>query len=221
MLRHRHLGFVQLVLALFGIALLLAGCGAETSQNPMLPSPLPDARGTDISHASAINAAPKTSQRTLSLNDHNGRAVTLDTFKGKLVVLFFGYTHCPDVCPTTLSDMAQAIGLMPAEEAAKVQVLFASVDPQRDTPEILKAYVPYFHLDFLGLYGSPEQVARAAGEFRIVYRKQSVAGASDYLIDHSAGSYVLDQQGRLRLYLPFALPPADIAHDLSMLLKSG
>lgn len=217
MLRRRLSGFLQLGIAL----LLLAGCGADSANDALAPSPLPEARGTDITHAGSFSADPKTGPRQLALIDHNGRAVNLATFKGKLVVLFFGYTHCPDVCPTTLSDMAQAMRLMPPEAAAKVQVLFASVDPQRDTPEILKAYVPYFHPDFLGLYGSPEQVARAAGEFRIVYRKQSVAGASDYLIDHSAGSYVLDQQGRLRLYLPFALPPADIAHDLSMLLKAG
>jgi len=213
MLQHRLFGF--------GLLMLLAGCGADTTQSSSAPSPLTQAKGTDITQAAEFNSGPKSAQRQLVLNDHNGRAVSLETFKGRIVVLFFGYTHCPDVCPTTLSDMAQAIGLMAPEAAAKVQVLFASVDPQRDTPEILKAYVPYFHPGFLGLHGSPEQVAKAANEFKVVYRKQLVAGASDYLIDHSAGSYVLDQQGRLRLYLPFALPPEEIAHDLSLLLKLG
>ena len=159
--------------------------------------------------------------RTLELTDHNGRRVNLDSFKGKLVVLFFGYTHCPDVCPTTLSDMAQAFQILGPEKAAKVQVLFTSVDPERDTPEILKAYVPYFHESFLGLYGTPEEVAKAAKEFRVMYRKHTEPGASDYLVDHSAGSYVLDGQGRLRLYLPFAHAPQDIAHDLTTLMASG
>ena len=159
--------------------------------------------------------------RSLELTDHNGRRVSLETFRGQLVVLFFGYTHCPDVCPTTLSDMAQAFRLMGPDQAAKVQVLFVSVDPERDTPEILKAYVPYFHARFLGLYGTPEEVAKAAREFRVIYRKHKESGATDYLVDHSAGSYVLDQEGRLRLYLPFAHGPKDIAHDLVALINAG
>lgn len=116
------------------ISLLLSGCGADAS----LPPPL-EVKGSDISQSAEFQAAP----RKLALTDHNGRPVTLGTFKGKAVVLF-GYTHCPDVCPTTLSDMAQALKLLPADAAAKVQVLFVSVDPQRDTPELLKSYVPYF-----------------------------------------------------------------------------
>ncbi len=190
------------------LVLLLSACGAD--------APL-DLKGTDITNSAEFQSA----ERRLALTDHNGRPVTLATFKGKLVVVFFGYTHCPDVCPTTLSDMAQALKLMRPEDAGKVQILFASVDPERDIQATLKAYVPYFHPDFLGLYGTPEQVAQAAREFRIVYRKHVEPGATGYLVDHSAGSYVLDPAGRLRLYLPFALPPADIAHDLSMLLKAA
>jgi protein SCO1/2 len=167
-------------------------------------------KGTDITGAEF--------GRNLELTDHNGRRVGLESFRGKLVVLFFGYTHCPDVCPTTLSDMAQALTLMGPEAGGKVQVLFVSVDPERDTPEILKAYVPYFHKDFLGLRGAPEEVAKAANEFRVMYRKHVEPGATSYLVDHSAGSYVLDAQGRLRLYLPFGNPPADTAHDLLILL---
>jgi protein SCO1/2 len=194
------------------IALVLAACNAEV--------PL-DVKGTDITHAAEFKAGPGGGERRLELKDHNGRSVTLTSFKGKLVVLFFGYTHCPDVCPTTLSDMAQALKLLRPAEASQIQVLFASVDPERDTPETLKAYVPYFHPDFLGLYGTPEQVAQAAREFRVVYRKHVEKGASDYLVDHSAGSYVLDSNGMLRLFLPFAMPPADIAHDLSTLLRAA
>ncbi|MEW6677526.1 MAG: SCO family protein [Pseudomonadota bacterium] len=184
--------------------LALAGCGEP-----------PPSRftGSDISGSDF--------GRVLDLADHNGRKITLDTFKGQVVVLFFGYTHCPDVCPTTLSDMAQAMKLMTPEEAGRIQVLFVSVDPERDTPEILKAYVPYFHERFLGLHGSPEEVAAAAKEFRIMYRKHVEPGASSYLVDHSAGSYVLDGEGRLRLYFPFAHPSQDIAHDLKLLISTG
>ena len=188
---------------LFLLALGLAGCGA----------PAPEFKGSDITGAGF--------GKRLALTDHNGRPVTLETFRGKLVVLFFGYTHCPDVCPTTLSDMAQALKLVPPAVAGKVQVLFVSVDPERDTPETLKAYVPYFHPAFLGLYGTPEEVAKAATEFKVAFRKHVEPGATGYLVDHSAGSYVLDEKGRLRLYLPFAHPPADIAHDLSTLAAVG
>ena len=188
---------------LFLLALGLAGCGA----------PAPEFKGSDITGAGF--------GKRLALTDHNGRPVTLETFRGKLVVLFFGYTHCPDVCPTTLSDMAQALKLVPPAVAGKVQVLFVSVDPERDTPEILKAYVPYFHPAFLGLYGTPEEVAKAATEFKVAFRKHVEPGATGYLVDHSAGSYVLDEKGKLRLYLPFAHPPRDIAHDLSTLVAVG
>ncbi len=182
----------------------LAGCGGP---------PAPAYLGTDITGAEF--------GRRLALKDHHGRAVTLDSFRGRLLVIFFGYAHCPDVCPTTLSDMAQALQQLPPDVAARVQVLFVTVDPERDTPETLKAYVPYFHPGFLGLHGTPDEVAAAAKEFRVVYRRHAEAGASGYLVDHSAGSYVLDGAGRLRLYLPFGHPPASIAHDLSALAAAG
>jgi len=194
------------------LVLGLAACGSGT--------PL-DVKGTDITQAAEFKSVPGGGERRLALHDHHGRSVTLASFNGKLIVLFFGYAHCPDVCPTTLSDMAQALTLLRPEDAGKIQVLFATVDPERDTPETLKSYVPYFHPDFLGLYGTPEEVAQAAREFRVVYRKHVEPGATSYLVDHSAGSYVLDANGRLRLYLPFAMPPADIAHDLSTLLRAG
>ncbi len=184
------------------ILVLLAGCGQE---------PEATFRATDITGADF--------GRRLALTDHNGRSVTLDTFKGKVVVLFFGYTHCPDVCPTTLLDVANALKLMKPEDAARVQALFVSVDPERDSPDILKEYAPYFHPSFLGLYGTPQEVAEAAKEFRITYRKHPEPGASGYLVDHTAGSYVLDAQGRLRLFQPYAQPSADIAHDLAVLLS--
>jgi protein SCO1/2 len=177
------------------------------------PAPKPEYKGTDISGADF--------GRQLNLTDHNGVRRSLADFRGKLIVLFFGYTHCPDVCPTTLADVARALAELGPDQAARVQVLFVSVDPERDTPAMLKAYVPYFHPAFLGLHGSPEEVAAAAKEFRIVYRRHVEAGASGYLVDHTAGSYVLDGKGRLRLFLPFAQPAPDIAHDLRLLLAEG
>jgi len=192
-------------IALLGAwVLALAGCGAEQKHT---------FTGSDITGAEF--------GRSLNLTDHNGRPVSLETFKGKWVVLFFGYTHCPDVCPTTLSDMAQAMKLLGPEAGGRLQVLFASVDPERDTAEILQAYVPYFHPDFLGLRGTPAEVAQAAKEFRVMYRKHVEPGASSYLVDHSAGSYVLGPDGRLRLYLPFAHPPQDIASDLRALMAGN
>lgn len=177
------------------------------------PAPKVEFKGTDITGADF--------GRSLNLTDHNGVRRGLDDFRGKLIVLFFGYTHCPDVCPTTLSDVAMALRQFTPEEVARVQVLFVSVDPERDTPEMLREYVPYFHPAFLGLYGTPEEIATAAREFRIVYRKHVEEGATDYLVDHTAGSYVLDGQGRLRVFLPFAQPAPDIAHDLKLLLGGG
>ncbi len=181
---------------------LLAGCS---------PSKRTDFKATDISGADF--------GRHLELTDHNGVKRSLSDFRGKLVVLFFGYTHCPDVCPTTLADVASALKLMAPADAQKVQVLFVTVDPERDTPTMLKEYVPYFYPSFLGLYGTPDEVASAAKEFHIFYKKHIESGSSDYLVDHTAGSYVLDQKGRMRLFQPFAQPAPDIAHDLTLLLR--
>lgn len=192
--------FLVLLLAWFA----LGGCAQQEA---------PTFKGSDI--RSAEFGGP------LLLRDHRGQPRSLADFRGRVVVLFFGYTHCPDVCPTTLSDMAAAFKLLGPERAAQVQVLFVTVDPERDTPELLGQYVPYFHPDFLGLHGTSEEVARAAKDFRIVYRRHVEAGASDYLIDHTAGSYVLDRAGRLRLFLPFAQSAPDIAHDLERLLAEG
>lgn len=194
-------------LCLLALTLTLLGCG-DTRGTPEAP-PL---TGAEISNV--------TFGRALALTDHNGRRVSLETFRGRWVMLFFGYTRCPDVCPTTLSDMARAFELLGPEAAGRVQVLFVTVDPERDSKDILKAYVPYFHPDFLGLWGTPEEVARVAREFRVVYRKHVEPGASDYLVDHSAGSYLLDPDGRLRVYWPFAHPPEDKARDLQALMQA-
>ena len=153
----------------------------------------------------------------LNLTDHNGKARTLADFKGKAVVIFFGYTHCPDVCPTTLSDMAQALDLL-GNDASKVQVLFVTVDPARDTQSLLASYVPSFNPSFLGLYGDEAATTRVGKEFHIYYQKQQGKNSQNYSIDHTAGSFVFDQTGKLRLHINYGQGAEKIAHDLRALL---
>lgn len=179
---------------------LLAGCNFNKE---------PELYGTDLTGASFAN--------TLSLTDHTGKPRTLEDFKGKVVVLFFGYTHCPDVCPTTMSDLAQAMKLL-GPKSDEVQVLFVTVDPERDTQQVLADFVPSFDPRFIGLWGTPEQLAETAKNFKIFYSKQETAGQSDYTIDHSAGVYVFDKQGHVRIYVKYGEKPQEIAHDLKTLL---
>ena len=154
----------------------------------------------------------------LELVDHTGKARRLEDFRGKAVVLFFGFTHCPDVCPTTLADIAQAIRSLGAD-AERVQVLMVSVDPARDTPESLAKYVTAFDPRFLGLRGDLEATKKVASEFKI-YFEQRKQGES-YTVDHSAQSYVIDPQGRLRLLVRHERIAQDLAEDLRTLLKGA
>jgi protein SCO1/2 len=143
----------------------------------------------------------------------------LEDFRGKLVVLNFGFTHCPDICPTTLADIAAAIKSL-GPDGARVQVLFVTVDPERDTPELLAKYVPSFHPDFLGLWGDAAATARAAKEFKIFYEKRAGGAPGAYTVDHSAQSYVLDAEGRLRLIERHERLSQDLAPDLRTLLAT-
>lgn len=158
--------------------------------------------------------------RDFSLKDPKGAVRTLADFRGKAVVLFFGYTQCPDVCPTTLSTLAQAMKLLGAD-ADRVQVLFVTIDPERDTPALLAQYVPAFDPRFLGLWGDAEATARTAKEFKILYEKVPGATPGSYTMDHSAGTYVFDPQGRLRLYVAYGQGPGVYAHDLRILLRGS
>ncbi len=155
--------------------------------------------------------------RDFTLTDHNGQRRTLADFKGKVVTVFFGFTHCPDVCPTTLGEMAVVMKELGAD-AARVQVLFVTVDPERDTSAVLQRYVPAFHPTFLGMTGSAEDIARTAKEFKIFYQKQVLPGG-DYSMDHSAGTYLLDAQGRLRLFAQYGAGAPALLHDIRLLLK--
>lgn len=184
------------------LAAALAGCGPS---GPVFRSI--DVTGADYG-------------RGFKLTDHNGQPRTLADYRGKLVTLFFGFTHCPDVCPTSLSTMKQALTLL-GPDAEKVQVLFITVDPERDTAELLANYVPKFDPSFIGLRGDPAATAETAKEYKIFYQKVAGATEGQYTMDHSAGTYVHDAQGRLRLFIRHGETAENIAQDLKALLAAG
>lgn len=185
------------------VVLLLAGCPARQQD------PQPAYVGAEISGAELGT--------DFTLQDHTGGVRHLSDFKGKLVALFFGYTHCPDVCPTTLSDLAKALKLL-GPDGDRVQVLFVTLDPERDTSEVLGRYVPSFNPLFIGLRGDEGTTRKVAQQFRIFYSKQASGSRSGYSIDHSAGVYVYDRKGNLRLYLSHGQGAKEIAHDFRVLL---
>jgi len=175
-------------------------------------SPKPEFKNIDITGSTAFG-------KDFSLVDPDGRERTLADFKGKVVVMFFGYTQCPDVCPTTLTEMQQVMTLL-GSQSDKVQVLFVTVDPERDTAAILKQYVPAFDSRFLGLRPADEAaLEKVAKDFKIYYKKVPGISPGSYTIDHTAGSYAFDPEGRLRLYIKHAQGPETVAHDLKELLK--
>ena len=155
--------------------------------------------------------------KVLSLTDHTGKQRTLSDFKGKVVALFFGYTHCPDVCPTTLFDLKNAMKLL-GDQSNQVQVLFVTVDPQRDTQAVLAQYVPSFDARFIGLRGSLQETAETLGNFKVFYSKVDGKSKDDYTVDHSAGIYVFDKQGKVRLYMNYGVKAADMASDFRKLM---
>lgn len=155
--------------------------------------------------------------REFALTDHTGARRTLADYKGKVVVVFFGFTQCPDVCPTTMTDLVQVKQkLGPAGN--DVQVLFITVDPERDTQQVLAQYVPGFDPSFVGLYGSAQDIERVAKEFKVFYQKSAGKTPTSYTIDHTAGSYVFDREGRVRLFLKHAQGVDAIVSDLKRLL---
>jgi protein SCO1/2 len=181
------------------LAVALAACGG--GQAPQFQ--LTDVTGVDFG-------------KSLALTDHTGQRRTLADFKGKVVVLFFGFVHCPDVCPTTMLELANVAREL-GPDAARVQVLFVTVDPERDGPEVLRQYVPSFNPDFLGLHGTLEETRQAAREFKVFFQKQP-AKDGGYSVDHSAGAYVIDPEGRLRLFAPYGAGAQAFLHDIRLLL---
>jgi protein SCO1 len=156
--------------------------------------------------------------KDFQLPDHNGQLRSLKDFRGKVVVMFFGYTQCPDVCPTTMAELAEAKKLLGAD-GAKVQGLFVTIDPERDTPAVLKNYMANFDPSFLALRGTPEQLAAVAKDYKIYYKKVEGNTPTSYTMDHTAASYVYDTQGRLRLYTRYGSGAQALASDLELLLK--
>ena len=152
------------------------------------------------------------------LTDQNGKPRSLADFKGKVVAVFFGYTFCPDVCPITLAELSGALKQLGAD-AARVQVLFITVDPERDTQAVLARYVSFFNPDFLGLYGSAEQTKETAKEYNVFYEKEPGNTPGSYSVSHSAGTYLYDPAGRLRLFVMYGEGGKVFVHDIKLLLS--
>ena len=172
----------------------------------------------DAQKFKSINITGADYAKGFALADHNGAQRTLADFKGKVVVVFFGFTQCPDVCPTALTDLAEVKRLL-GPQGDKLQGIFVSVDPERDTPEVLKAYMTNFDPGFLALRPTAEQLPEVAKAFKIFYKKVEGPTPTSYTMEHSAGSYVFDPQGRVRLYTRQAVGAQGLAEDLALLLK--
>ena len=198
-------GFLRLALSpllLAGLGVGLAGCENEAQRF----------NNTDVTGSGIA-------KNGFELVDHTGTPRTLADYRGKVVVVFFGFTHCPDVCPTTMVEMAEAMKLL-GSRADEVQVLFVTVDPERDTPELLAKYVPAFDPRFVGLWGEPEAIARTAKDFKVFFQKTKESASGSYSVDHTAGSYVFDRDGNVRLFTRHGGGPEPLAEDIGRLLGS-
>lgn len=158
--------------------------------------------------------------RDLQLTDPSGQLRSLKDFRGKVVVMFFGYTQCPDVCPTSLQELAEAKRLL-GPEVERLQGVFVTIDPERDTPELLKAYMANFDPSFIALRGTPEQTAAVAKEFKIYYKKVEGKTPTSYTMDHSAGSYIFDSAGHVRVFHRYGSGAQALADDVRTLLRES
>jgi protein SCO1 len=158
--------------------------------------------------------------RDFALTDHNGQPRTIKDFAGKVVIMFFGYTQCPDVCPTTMAELAEIRKLL-GKEGDKVQGLFVTIDPERDTPDVLKGYMANFDPTFLALYTSPDKLVALAKDYKVYYKKVDGKTPTSYTMDHSAGSYVYDTKGALRLYTRYGGGTPPLVSDIKILLKEA
>lgn len=199
--KRNALKFVAASALLAGAAGLLTACSESKPQFTAI-----DITGADYA-------------KDFQLTDHNGQARTLKDFQGKIVVMFFGYTQCPDVCPTSMTELVEVKKLLGAD-GDKLQGLFVSVDPARDTPEMLKAYMANFDPTFIALYAdTPEKLAAVAKDYKVYYKKVEGKTPTSYTMDHSAGSYIYDTQGRLRLYTRYGSGAPAMAADIKLLLQ--
>ena len=200
-MKRRNLLSLSVALLAAGGMLPLAGCSEKAPSFVSI-----DITGADYA-------------RDFSLVDHNGQTRRIKDFAGKVVVVFFGFTQCPDVCPTAMSELAEIRKLLGAD-GERLQGIFITVDPDRDTPEVLKAYMANFDPSFLALRpSSPEQLAALAKDFKAYYKKVDGRTPTSYTMDHSAGSYVFDPQGRIRLFTRHGMGAKALAGDLRQLLK--
>lgn len=178
-------------------------------------------RPSSAEHFKAVDVTGAGWGRGFELTDHHGTKRTLEDFRGKVVLLFFGYTGCPDMCPTTLALLAGTMKEL-GEDAGKVQGLFVTVDPKRDTPQLLAQYVPAFYPTFLGLYADEATTERTVREFKGYFHANRPNEHGSYTVDHSAQVYVFDPAGRLRLYIqPPEATPQSVAHDVRLLLREA
>jgi len=197
--------------AWLGVLLLgsvLTGCGDK----PAGSAPKGSFHSIDITGAEYA--------RKLDLPDADGKPRSLGDFKGKVVVVFFGYTQCPDVCPTTMAELSQVRRAL-GPDGERLQGVFVTVDPERDTGTVLKAYVDNFNAGFVGLRGNAQQTQQAAREFKVFFAKVPGKTESSYTVDHTAGAYIFDPQGRLRLYVRHGQPPDKVAADIKLLLAGN
>jgi protein SCO1/2 len=174
----------------------------------------------DAAKFTAIDITGADYAQDFELTDHNGKLRTLKDFQGKVVMMFFGYTQCPDVCPTSMAEMAEIKRLL-GKDGERIQCLFVSVDPERDKPEMLKAYMENFDPTFLALYTTPEKTAVLAKHYKVYYKKVDGPTPTSYTIDHTAGSYVYDTLGKLRLFTRYGTKPELTAADVRVLLSQA
>jgi protein SCO1/2 len=186
----------------------LGGCGDK----PAGSAPKASFRSIDITGAEYA--------RKLELPDADGKPRSLGEFKGKVVVVFFGYTQCPDVCPTTMAELSQVKRAL-GDDGARLQGIFVTVDPERDTGVVLKAYVDNFNAGFVGLRGNAEQTQQTAREFKVFFGKVPGKTESSYTIDHTAGAYIFDPQGRIRLFSRHGAGPKALEDDIRALLRES
>jgi protein SCO1 len=197
-----------ILLAALPLVVGLSACDKPGAGGPARPA----FSGVDITGAEYA--------RALNLTDADGTVRSLADFKGKVVVLFFGYTQCPDVCPTTLAELA-AVKKQLGADGARLQGVFVSVDPDRDTPPLLKAYMASFDPTFIALHGTPDETRRVAKEFKVFYAKVPGKVEGSYTVDHTAGSYLFDAQGKVRVFARYGAGGEALAHDVKVLLAEG
>ena len=188
------------ILFLLSVLICLVACQKPQEQSFI---------GTDIGSVSM--------NTTFKLHDFNGHIRTLEDFKGKVVVLFFGFTHCPDICPTTMIDLKKTMALL-KDKASAVQVVFITLDPARDTEAVLKKFIPAFNDSFIGLTGSEADIDKVASQFKIFHKKVNDGSKAGYTIDHSAGLYIINKDGKVKLHMSNGQKPEEMASDLAKLI---